>query len=186
MQWRNSQRGYGAAAQLVHWLSVLLVAIAWVLGTVREDLPRGSARDLGESIHVSAGELIAILLIVRVGWRLFDPPPPPEPTPLGSLGDLAAKIVHLTLYALLAAVVGFGVATQFADGDALSLLGIVDIASPWTKDKSFAHDMKEIHEALANGLIILAAIHAGSALIHHFLFRDRTLSRMAPYFSKSR
>jgi cytochrome b561 len=40
--------------------------------------------------------------------------------------------------------------------------------------------MKEIHEALANGLIILAMIHAGSALIHHFVFRDRTLSRMAP------
>ena len=144
---------YGAAAQLVHWLSVLLVAIAWVLGTIREDLPRGSARDFGESIHVSAGELIAILLIIRVGWRLFDPRPPPEPTPLGNLGDLAAKIVHLTLYALLAAVVAFGVVTQFADGDALSLLGIVDIASPWIKDKNFAHDMKEIHEALANGLI---------------------------------
>jgi cytochrome b561 len=104
---------------------------------------------------------------------------------LGSAGDVAAKIVHLALYALLAAVVAFGVATQFADGDSLSLLGITDIASPWIKDKSFAHDMKEIHEALANGLIILATIHASAALVHHFVFRDRTLSRMAPRFSKS-
>ncbi len=186
MQWRNSQHGYGAAVQLVHWLSVLLVALAWVLGTVGEDLPRGSTRDLGEFVHVFAGELIAILLIVRIGWRLIDPPPPPESTPLGSLGDIAAKVVHVALYALLAAVIVFGVATQFADGDALSLLGIVDIASPWIKDKGFAHNMKEIHEALANGLIILATIHASSALIHHFVFRDRTLGRMAPRFSKSR
>lgn len=180
MQWRNSQRGYGATAQLVHWLSVILVSVAWILGTVGEDLPRGNARHLGEFIHVLAGELIAILLIVRVGWRFFDPPPTPEPTPLGGVGDIAARIVHFSLYALLAAVIAFGVATQFAHGDALSLLGIVEVASPWTKDKSFAHDMKEIHEALANGLIILAMIHAGSALIHHFVFRDRTLSRMAP------
>lgn len=180
MQWRNSQRGYGATAQLVHWLSVLLVAVAWILGTVGEDLPRGRARHLGEFIHVSAGELIAILLIVRIGWRFFDPPPPAEPTPLGGVGDIAARIVHFSLYALLAAVIAFGVATQFAHGDALSVLGVVDVASPWTKDKSFAHDMKEIHEALANGLMILAAVHAGSALIHHFVFRDRTLSRMTP------
>ena len=186
MQWRNSQGGYGTAVQIVHWFSVLLVSVAWVLGTVGEDLPRGRARDLGQLIHVSAGELIAILLIFRVGWRLINAPPSPEPTPLGRSGDLAAKIVHLALYALLAAVVAVGVATQFADGDALSVLGIFDIASPWTKNKTFAHDMKEIHETLGNGLIILATIHAGAALVHHFVFRDRTLRRMLPGVSKPR
>lgn len=186
MQWRNSRQGYGAIAQIVHWSSVLLIGVAWVLGTVGEDLPRGGVREFWEQIHVSAGELIAVLLVIRIGWRLVDPPPPLEPTPLGSVGDLAAKIVHLALYGLLAGVVAFGVATQFADGDALSLLGMVDIASPWAKDKSIAHDMKEIHEALANGLVILATIHASSALIHHFVFFDRTLSRMTPRFSKSR
>lgn len=185
MQWRNSQHGYGPAAQVAHWLSVLLVGIAWVLGTIGEDLPRGSARHLGEIIHVYAGELIAILLIVRVCWRLIDPPPPPEPTPLGRVGDLASKIVHFALYALLAAVVALGVMTQFADGDALSLLGMFDIVSPWTKDKTFAHDMKEVHETLANGLIILAVIHAGAALVHHFVFGDRTLRRMLPGSSKA-
>ena len=155
-------------------------------GPWAKDLPRGRARDLGELIHVSAGELIAILLIFRVGWRLINAPPSPEPTPLGRLGDLAAKIVHLALYALLAAVVAIGVATQFADGDALSVLGVFDIASPWTKNKPFAHDMKEIHETLANGLIILATLHAGAAFVHHFVFRDRTLRRMLPGASKPR
>ncbi|WP_018409256.1 cytochrome b [Methylocystis rosea] len=186
MQWRNSPRAYGAAVQIVHWFSVLLVGVAWVLGTVGEDLPNGSACNLGELIHVSAGELIAILLIVRVGWRLINAPPSPELTPLGRLGDLATKIVHIALYVLLAAVVAVGVATQFADGDALSVLGVFDIASPWTKNKPFAHDMKEIHETLANGLIILATIHAGAALVHHFVFRDRTLRRMLPGVSEPR
>ena len=64
-----------------HWFSVLLVGVAWVLGTVGENLPRGRARDLGELIHVSAGELTAILLIFRVGWRLINAPPSSEPTP---------------------------------------------------------------------------------------------------------
>jgi cytochrome b561 len=185
MQWRNSQRGYGAVAQLVHWITALLVGAAWTLGTFGEDLPKGEVRELGELIHIYAGELIAMLLIVRIGWRLIDPPPPVEPTPLGRWGDLAAKTAHLALYALLAAVVAFGVATNFAQGDALSLLGLFDVASPWTKDKNFAHDIKEIHEALANALVILATIHAGSALVHHFVFGDRTLRRMTPEPSRS-
>jgi cytochrome b561 len=186
MRWSNSQRDYGAAVQIAHWLSALLVGVAWLLGTVAEDLPRGSVRDLEELIHVSAGELIAILLIFRIGWRLIDPPPPSEPTPMGALGDMVAKMAHLALYALLAAVIAFGVATQFADGDALSMFGLFDIASPWAKDEKSAHDLKEIHEALANGLVILATIHAAAALVHHFVFGDRTLRRMLPHHSKIR
>ena len=151
-----------------------------------ENLPRGRARDLGEFIHVFAGELIAILLIFRVGWRLIDPPPSPEPTPLGRLGDLAAKIVHVALYALLAAVVAFGVATQFADGRRAFRAWHFRYRIAVDEEQNFAHDMKEIHEALANGLIILAMIHAGAALIHHFVFRDRTLRRMLPAASKPR
>ena len=46
--------------------------------------------------------------------------------------------------------------------------------------------MKEFHETLANGLIILATIHAGAAFVHHFVFRDRTLTRMLPEVSKPR
>jgi len=33
---------------------------------------------------------------------------------------------------------------------------------------------------LANLLIIVAAVHAGAALLHHWIFRDRTLERMLP------
>lgn len=63
MHWRNSARGYGPAAQLVPWLSVLF---AGVMGA-RNDR-RGSVRRLGELIHVSAGEPIG-LLIFRLGCR---------------------------------------------------------------------------------------------------------------------
>jgi cytochrome b561 len=37
-----------------------------------------------------------------------------------------------------------------------------------------------IHEILANTLVILAALHAVAALIHHWVLRDRTLIRMLP------
>lgn len=33
---------------------------------------------------------------------------------------------------------------------------------------------------LANALVILAAFHAAAALLHHWVFRNRTLVRMLP------
>ncbi|MGQ0445889.1 MAG: hypothetical protein ACT4O2_12380 [Beijerinckiaceae bacterium] len=57
--------------------------------------------------------------------------------------------------------------TLFAGGDGLPLFGFGEIPSPWLKDEAFEHNnAKEIHETLANALIILAMLHAGAALAH--------------------
>jgi cytochrome b561 len=84
------------------------------------------------------------------------------------------------LYGLLIAVPVVGVLLQFARGDALPLFGIVDIASPWVRDRTFAKSLTEVHETLANLLLIAAGLHAAAALAHHWLLRDRTLARMLP------
>ena len=89
--------------------------------------------------------------------------------------DPAARIAHYSLYLLLVAVPVVGVVLQFARGDALPLFGLAVIPSPWLKDRAFAHSVKEVHEVLAHALVILATMHAAAALIHHFIFRDRTL-----------
>jgi cytochrome b561 len=171
---------YSLTAQLLHWSSALLIGFAWLLGNFGDDLPKGSIRNLGEFIHVSAGELIVALLLVRLVWRAIDPPPPVEATPLGLWADRGGRIVHFVLYALLAAAPIAGVVTLFAGGDGLPLFGVGEIPSPWLKDKAFEHSAKEVHETLANALIILAILHASAALAHHFYFKDRTLKRMLP------
>ncbi|MGE5772431.1 MAG: cytochrome b/b6 domain-containing protein, partial [Hyphomicrobiales bacterium] len=52
------------------------------------------------------------------------------------------------------------------------------------KDHQFAEGVEEIHEVLANALVIVAALHTAAAPAHHWLVRDRTLARMLPYTSK--
>ena len=180
MQLRNSPERYGAIPKLLHWLIVVLVVLAWSLGTFGDNLPRGAARAAGLWIHIAAGLSIIGLLIIRIVWRVADPPPPPIATPLGSLLIWIGKFAHFALYALLAATPAVGVLVQFARGDALPLYGLVEIASPWVRDRAFAGSMKEIHETLANLLIILAVVHAAAAFAHHWIFRDRTLARMLP------
>jgi len=180
MQLRNSVQGYGAIPKSVHWLTVALVVVAWLLGTFGDDLPRGKASDVGMFVHVTAGLLIIALLVVRILWRFVDAPPPAEATPLGGWIEALGKLTHLALYVLLAAAPIIGIVLQFARGDALPIFGLTEIASPWMKDREFARSIKGIHEALSNALVILAVLHASAALIHHWVWRDRTLKRMLP------
>lgn len=66
MQLRNSVQSYGAIPMSLHWLTVALVVLAWLLGTFGDDLPRASASNAGMFVHVTAGLLIIALLVVRV------------------------------------------------------------------------------------------------------------------------
>lgn len=185
MQIFNSPTRYGAVAQSLHWLAVALVILAWVLGISGDLLPKGPAREAGLYIHVIAGMLVIVLTVVRLLYRTADPSPPAEHTEFGDWSfagwmGLGAKLAHLGLYLLLVAVPVVGIAVQFARGDALPVFGLFDIASPWPADRAFARNLKGIHELLAHGLLALAAMHAAAALVHHWVFGDRTLTRMLP------
>ena len=180
MQIRNSSEGYGSVAMALHWAVVVLVISAWLIGQFGDALPRGSQREMGEFAHIFLGLSILALVAARMAWRLNDPPPPEEPA-LGRWSELAARAMHYLLYALLVAAPLIGIVVQFARGHALPVFGLFEIASPWAADRNFAHSVKEVHEALANALLILVGLHAAAALAHHYVLRDRTLIRMLPW-----
>jgi cytochrome b561 len=180
MRLRNSSDSYGAVPQALHWAVAALVLLAWLLGTFGDVLPRGTARAAGLFVHMSAGLAIITLVLVRLAWRLGDPPPPPEKTSLGEWAERTSQIIHYALYAFLVAIPIVGIVLQFARGDVLPIFGLFHIASPWPADRGFARTVKEIHALLANGIMILAGVHAAAALAHHWIFRDRTLLRMLP------
>jgi cytochrome b561 len=176
----NSSNGYGAIPQATHWLTVILVAVAWALGLFGDDLPNGAQRAAGLFVHISAGLAVMVLLVFRLAWNLANRPPDAEPTGLGVWVDRLGRGAHYLLYGLLIAVPIAGIVLQFARGDAVSIFGIADISSPWVRDRAFARSVKEVHEILAHTLMIVAGLHAAAALFHHWVLRDRTLARMLP------
>ncbi len=180
MHVRNSSEGYGAVALTLHWAVVMLVVCAWLTGQFGDVLPRGPQREAGEFVHIFLGLSILALSAARLVWRVADPPPP-EDNALGRWSDYAARATHVILYVLLVAVPVVGIAVQFARGHALPVFGVFEIASPWVADRNFAHDVKELHEALANALLVLVGLHAAAALVHHYVLHDRTLVRMLPW-----
>lgn len=94
MRLRNSADGYGLVPQVLHWLTVGLVLAAWILGSLDDELPKGAARGIGLLVHESAGLAILAILVLRLLWRIADPPPPPEPTVLGEWLDRAGRLAH--------------------------------------------------------------------------------------------
>jgi cytochrome b561 len=180
MRFRNAPDGYGVVSQAFHWLTAGLVVSAWVTGEFDDALLKGVARVAGLFIHESAGLAILAILILRLLWRLADPPPPPEATVLGKWLDRTGRLAHYALYVFLVAAAVAGIVLQFARGEPLQLFGFSEIPSPWPANRAFARTVREVHEVLANGLVILAGFHAAAALVHHWVFRDRTLVRMLP------
>lgn len=185
MQLLNSSARYGAIAQSLHWSVVLLVVLAWVFGVVGDEIPKGTAEAAVLFVHMSAGLLVVLLTMMRLLWRLADPSPQPERTEFGNFAfaewiGLGAKLAHLGLYMLLVAVPLLGIAVEFARGKGLPVFGLFEIATPWPADRALARNLKGIHELLSHGLMALASLHAASALIHHWIFRDNTLVRMLP------
>lgn len=173
---------YSLPAQTFHWLSVLFVAGAWTLGVFGDDLPKGSIRHMGEYAHVMLGEAVVLLLMLRIVWRFVTPAPAPEPTRLGTAGEWGAKLGQIAIYALLLATPVVGLVTLFHGGEALPVFGLYDIPSPWPRNRELKHYSKEIHETLAHLLMALATLHAAAALVHHYVLRDATLTRMLPAF----
>jgi cytochrome b561 len=180
MQLTNSKFGYGALPQALHWLTGICVIAAWLLGQFIDAFHEGPPRAAALTAHIALGESVMVFLVARLVWRIADPPPPLEPTRFGRLLEIASRVSHYALYALLVVVPFVGIVVQLKRGNALPIFGAWSFASPWPTDRATARSVLEVHELLANALLILAGIHAAAALIHHYVFGDRTLTRMLP------
>lgn len=183
MQLRNSETKYGAIAQLFHWVIVVLVVTQFVLAQRADSLPRGLALLQTLALHKSVGITIFALALLRLLWRWMNPVPPmPSSSPRWQ--QIASRISHIALYALLLLMPLFGWLMSSARNFPVSWFGIAtlpDLIAPSEKAYKFFH---EGHELLAKVLFVLALVHIAAALKHHFIDRDDVLLRMLPWNRK--
>ncbi|NEV63134.1 cytochrome b [Thiorhodococcus minor] len=176
--WRSTENAYGLVTILFHWLTALAVIALFGLGLWMVELTYYDAwYRTAPWIHKSLGALLLIALAWRLGWRIIDRPPPPEPS-LSRFERIASRSTHLILYLLLFAVAITGYLISTAEGQGISVFGVFEIPATLSHLPGQADWAGELHLALAMALIGLAAAHALAALKHHFLDRDRTLLRM--------
>ena len=168
---------YNRLAILFHWVMAALIFYAAAAILIADDLPRGAFRDLIKTSHNSIGAVVVALLALRILWRLVSTTPA-LPSAMTAQQQRLAKLAHLGLYALMAAVPLLGMAAHFLRGRGLEF-GFFSIASPLGANRALSRGIKEVHELAAYALLALVAFHIAAALWHQFIMRDGLMGRIS-------
>jgi cytochrome b561 len=158
-----------------------LIGVAGVFasGQIIEEMARGPAKSQLIAFHISLGVLVLALTVLRLSWRLVAPQP--EPIPGVPLVQLAARAMHLTLYAALVAVPVVGMLMVWAKGRSVGFFGFFTLPPLIRPDSGLAETLGEMHELGANLILILAGVHAVAAIVHHVVLKDGAIARMLPF-----
>ncbi|MEM8563715.1 MAG: cytochrome b [Pseudomonadota bacterium] len=188
---RNSDVAYGSIAKWVHWSTALLFLGAYASVYYRQyltdtDTP-GNWNAL--QLHLSFGVTIAVVVLLRIIWRLMNRPPSLEPGT--RLEHLAAHAGHYALYAVmiimpLTGYLGTGVATdyfflfeipKFEDTQLFTLLVAEGLGLTF---EEFEAPIDTIHKSIMGEWVVWLLIlgHALAALYHHYVKKDDTLRKM--------
>ena len=170
---------YGAPAQVLHWLTAILVLIAFIYGpSGSEERVYAHASDLDRQIHETLGVSVLALTLLRIYWRLVDKRP--EPPPVSRWMGFIARLVQAALYVLLFAVPLTAITGAWLEGHALTFLGGLVEPPPIPESHSLGASIAQIHSWLGDAILWVAGVHAGAALFHHVVLHDGVLRSMLP------
>ena len=178
MQWRNSSSHYGLVSIFMHWLVAVVVFGLFGLGYWMVGLDYYSSwRQTAPDLHKSIGLVLFAVMLARVLWRWFSPPPASLPNH-GRMTRMASKLGHSFLYLGLFVLMIYCYLISTADGRGIPVFGLFEVPATLTSIPDQEDVAGLVHEYLACTLVIFAGVHALAALKHHFIDRDRTLTRM--------
>jgi cytochrome b561 len=171
-------REYGLIAKAFHWLIVLLLAAQYAVGSIMPHIGRGTQNEGWVNWHLSLGTAILFFIVLRFGWRVLNPVP--VPASISSWERRLATFTHQMLYLLVFAMTVLGWAAANYRGWDATLFGAVTLPALAPKGASWAHTAGDVHNVLVYVLLAFITLHVAGALVHHFAYRDRVMSRMLP------
>lgn len=169
---------YHPVAQLLHWLTALLIVAAFGLGLYMVGLKISPTKLKLFSYHKWIGVTIFAVVVLRLMWRWHCPPPAPVPMP--EWQRRAADVGHKMLYALLLLVPLAGWLASSAKGFQTVYFAVLPIPDLIGKNAEAGEALQTLHWALNKTLLLLVLGHIVAALKHQFIDRDGTLLRMLP------
>lgn len=176
---KDHKSGFGLISILLHWVSAILIVFLFGLGLYMVDLSYyDSFYNTAPELHISLGLLLLLLTLFRILWRLVNgrnPRPLPEHT---LMVRVLSGIVQYSLYLLVLIVIASGYLITTAKGDPAIMFDWIRFPALIQLEGQDVDLAGELHYWLACAIIVLSFIHAAAALMHHFLFRDRTMVRI--------
>ena len=182
---QQSTSRYDALSQGFHWVTAIVVTIAFILG------PDGFGRLMREGVdpatrsdivwHESLGILVLVLTALRLVWMPLRPATPKLQT--AGWMHLAARLMHIALWVLLLALPVTAFLALGSESHPLTLLGGVRVDQiPYIAESGIARlaDWGDAHKFLGDSIMWLAGLHAAAAIFHHVVNKDGVLLAMLP------
>lgn len=176
MRMTDTPKGYGLISIVLHWTVAAFIVFLFVSGQVVEALGKAPMAREMRMVHISFGALAACFIIGRLIWRVAQG----APEKIGG-ETLLNKIAVLVQWALIAVMLGSvfsGIATVWSNGRDVALFGLTVLPTPMAKSESLHSFMEEVHEVMANGMLVLVLVHAAGAIKHALIDRDGVMARI--------
>ncbi len=171
---KNTPSRYHPLQVGLHWLVVLLIFSAFVLGKIMSQLPNEPAKITLLAIHMTLGIVTLLAVIVRFIAR-FRLPQPAHATTGNAFLDWLGKLVHYGLYVFVFLMAVSGISLSMQAGLMPVVFG--GSGAPLPAD-FFDFTARMLHGFVAPALLLLVVVHAGAALYHQFVLKDNLLARM--------
>jgi cytochrome b561 len=170
---------YDRIMKVVHWLTLLLIAAAFVVVWASHAAGNREQSALLVQLHRSVGVTIFALTLFRLAWR-WKARIPPLPAELPAFQKLAARATEYALYIVLMLQPALGLLNTNARGRRVDFYFLGELPPVVSPDKGLAKQAMAAHEFVAYLLVALIALHASAALFHHIVRRDNVLKAMLP------
>jgi cytochrome b561 len=136
-------------------------------------------------LHRSVGTMALCVALARIVWRGTFAKFPPFPAWMSNAQKWIATKTEYLLYGLLLLQPLTGLATTLLLGKPFQLF-FWTVPSLIHRDLDLWELLLAAHRAGAYCLFTVVGGHAGLALLHHYVFRDEVLERMAPWVRQKR
>ena len=169
---------YGGLSIALHWVTVLLFIAVYATIELRELFPKASPpREALKQLHFMLGLSIFALVWLRLFARLVWSGPAETEGP--GWQRVVAGTVHAGLYGLMIAMPLAGWLTLSAAGKPVPFFGFT-LPPLVLANEGLSDRIEELHELGGTIGYVLIGLHASAALLHHYVLKDGSLSRMLP------
>ncbi|MBT4842829.1 MAG: cytochrome b [Anaerolineae bacterium] len=168
---------YGRVTRIFHWLTAFLILASLFFGFFMTHFAPEASEDQMYQNHVTFGWAILLLMVLRLGWRIFEPWPE-EPAGLSPLRLKAFKWNHILLYAFVILMLSSGLGMLSLSGLGFSPGGVTADAIKDVPPKTF-------HGLLSKGVMLMFLMHMGGVFSYQFTKGD-ALARMGANLKKKK
>jgi cytochrome b561 len=173
----NLEARYDNRVIIIHWISFLLIAALVPTGKILRDTDVSALKLALYNFHIIVGFLVFIMTIYRVVLFFTKPRPPKLNTGWVIHNKIIVWVQRLFYLALLTlGVSGLAVLLTTSLGDAFLKQSFL------TLPPQIDSEIFEVHEFMANLLIVLFCAHMGGVVLHYYRHKENLLYRI--FFKK--